>query len=264
MTTTETHDDVTKNPCVFIVGGSIMCGDGGGDMKPRNRIGARRLLLAVILLGSVWGFFEVVLGGAMKVGEIPYRGDLLTGLGIGAMAVALVLTRRPLVLIGVAAIAVLVKQLAVPILHLPLGCKANSCLAVMLGGGALAGTVLAAGKTLYRGGGMRGLGPRALTGFAAGGLAAAGFFFLGMRLAPCPYLLSFNRAGGFIAFMQAEGLIWAALGGFFFPAGFRVGESLQTSLERLHRRNPALYYGGSAALTVSCWAASALAISAGL
>jgi hypothetical protein len=217
------------------------------------------MLIAVLVLGSVWGFLEVVGGGAMKAGNIPYKGDILTGLGIGIMAVAVAMYRKSLLLIGIAAIAVALRQMAIPILHLSTFCKANSCLAVMLGGGALAGSVAIAGRRLHKG-----IIPRAATGFSGGLLAGASFYFIGMRVAPCRYLMSFNRPGGFVAFMIAEGLIWAALGGVFFPVGYKVGESLRDSVLSLRLRRPALYYSAFGMLVACCWVAGALAIAHGL
>jgi hypothetical protein len=224
-----------------------------------SQLGKAEMLTALIILGSAWGFLEVVGGGAMKAGNIPYKGDLLTGLGIGTMAMALAMFRKPSLLIAVAIIAVAVKQLAVPILHLPMFCKANSCLAVMLGGGTLAGCAAVAGRRL-----KRGVAPRIATGFSAGLLSSISFYFIGMRVAPCRYLMSFNRPGGFVAFMLAEGLIWAALGGAFFPVGYLVGDRLRAGAFDLRQRRPVLYYTTFGVLVACCWIASAVAIANGL
>lgn len=224
-----------------------------------ERRGYRDVLVGLLVLGSIWGFLEVVLGGAMKAGEIPYKGDILTGLGMMLMAIAVALYRKPLMLIGIAAVAVAVRQLSIPILHLPTFCKANSCLAVLLGGGALAGAVALAGRRL-----QRGVPARVAAGFSAGLAAGASFYYLGMRLAPCRYLLSFNRPGGFVAFMQAEGLIWAALCAALFPVGYRVGESLRAKVFDVRMTRPAFYYTASGVLVFCCWMISAIAIARGL
>lgn len=230
--------------------------------RPGERTGKRAwrgVLIGFLVLGSVWGFLEVVVGGGMRAVDVPYKGDILTGLGIGLMALGVAVFRRPLMLIAIAATAVGVKQLAVPILHLPVFCKANSCLAVMLAGTALAGTVAFVGRRL-----QASIPARVVSGISAALLAATGFYFIGMRVAPCRYLLSFNRPGGFAAFMVAEGLIWAALGGVFFPVGYRVGEVVGDSITDLQTRRPVFYYTASAALVASCWVASAIAIASGL
>jgi hypothetical protein len=188
------------------------------NTKRGRRRAFRDLLVALLVIGSVWGFLEVVLGGAMKAGSIPYKGDVLTGLGMMLMGIAVAMYRRPLMLLAIAAVAVGVRQLSVPVLHLSTFCKANSCIAVLLGGAALAGASALAGRRLERG-----VGSRVITGFSAGLAAATSFFFIGMRVAPCRYLLSFNRPGGLVAFLQAEGLIWAALCAVLFPVGYRLG-----------------------------------------
>jgi hypothetical protein len=216
------------------------------------------VFMGILVLGSIWGFLEIVVGGAMKAWAIPYRGDLLTGLGMMLMAVAVAAYGRPLMLIAVAAVAVGLRQLSIPVLHLSTFCKANSCIAVLLGGSALAGTVAIAGRRL-----RRSVPARVVSGFSAGLTAGAGFYFIGMRAAPCRYLLSFNRPGGFVAFMIAEGLIWAALSAVFFPVGYRLGESLGVRALGLRAARPAFYYAASGTLVACCWAISAIAIAGG-
>ena len=230
----------------------------GADRADKRRA-ARDMLIGLLVLGSVWGFLEVVLGGAMKAGSIPYKGDVLTGLGMMLMGIAVAMYRKPLLLIAIAAVAVGVRQLSIPILHLSTFCKANSSIAVMLGGTALAGGAALAGRRLERGARAR-----VITGFAAGLTAAVSFFFIGMRVAPCRYLLSFNRAGGLVAFLQAEGIIWAALCAILFPVGYRVGVSMRESVFDLRATRPALYYTASIMLVVCCWGISAIAIARGL
>ncbi len=230
----------------------------GAEGADRKRA-ARDIVIGLLVLGSVWGFLEVVLGGAMKAGGIPYKGDVLTGLGMMLMGIAVAMYRKPVMLIAIAAVAIGVRQLSVPILHLSTFCKANSSIAVLLGGAALAGASALAGRRL-----QRGRLSRVMTGFSAGLAAAASFFFIGMRVAPCRYLLSFNAPGGLVAFLKAEGLIWAALCAVLFPVGYRVGESLRDSVFDLRVARPALYYAASLMLVGCCWAISAVAIARGL
>jgi hypothetical protein len=219
---------------------------------------ARDILIALIVIGSIWGFLEVGLGGAMKAGNIPYKGDILTGLGIGLMALGFAIFRKPVMLIGIAAVAVLVRQTAIPILHLPTFCKANSCLAVMLGGGALTGSVALADRWIGTS-----KASRVAAGLSAGLMAGIGFYFIGMRVAPCRYLMSFNRPGGFVAWMAHEGLIWAGLGAVFFPLGYLVGERVRDRVLGLRLASPSLYYAASGIVIAFCWVASAWAIASG-
>lgn len=214
--------------------------------------------VAVLALGSLWGFSEVVVNGFIQRAGLPFRAAILTGIGFGLMAVAVALLRKAWPLAGVAVVAILVKQLVVPILHVSVLCKANSCLAVLLEGLALAGAVSVAGSALHQ----RFL-IRPVTA-AAGALVAAGaFHYLGIRLAPCRYLLSFNRPGGLLAFLVAEGVPWAIASAVLFPLGYRLGEWLEAHVLPLRLRQPVAYYAAHAGLIVACWAASAAAIAAG-
>ncbi|MBC7261097.1 MAG: hypothetical protein H5T63_03705, partial [Chloroflexi bacterium] len=150
------------------------------------------------------------------------------------------------------------KQLVVPILHVSVLCKANSCLAVLLEGLALAGAVAVAGHSLHKNSLAR-----AATGAAGALLAAGAFHYLGIRLAPCQYLLSFNRPGGLLAFLAAEGMPWAIASAVLFPLGYRLGEWLEANVLPLRLRQPLAYYATQVGLIAACWAASAAAIAAG-
>ena len=88
--------------------------------------------------------------------------------------------------------------------------------------------------------------------------AAVGFYFIGNRLAPCQYLLSFTPAG----FMINEGLIWAAFSAVTVPLGYVIGERLTDALPRLST-SMVPYYAVSSAIVVIAWVASAAAIAAG-
>lgn len=217
------------------------------------------VLIAIVVLGSLWGLSEVVLGGAIRAAGLPYWAGILTGVGIGIMGIAVGVLRKPSMLAGIALVAILCKQLVVPILHVSVMCKANSCLAVMLEGLALAGVVSLAGRKLDRG-----YLAQIASGASAPLLAAAAFYFVGMRVAPCRYLLSFNRPGGFVAFLAVEGLVWAVFSAILFPVGYWVGARLRETILALRMRKPLFYYTTFAALAVSCWVASAFAITAGL
>ena len=216
------------------------------------------VLIAIAVLGSVWGFAEVVLGGAIKAAGFPQRAAVMTGLGMGIMAVALGAFKRPLMLLGIAALAILCKELVVPILHVSILCKANSCLAVAIDGVALAGVAGIAGRKLTRSYAIQ-----VVAAASAALLARSAFYFGGMKLAPCAHLLSFDKAGGYASFMGYNALGWVVSSALFFPLGYWLGMRLREPVLAMGLRKPGLYYTTSAASVALCWAASALAISAG-
>ncbi|OGU55360.1 MAG: hypothetical protein A2V66_04080 [Ignavibacteria bacterium RBG_13_36_8] len=215
-------------------------------------------LLFVLLIGSLWGVSEVVLSVGLKSAGIQFRSGILTGVGIGLMAVALSYLRKPLLLIPVSIITVLCKQLVVPMLNVSVMCNANSCVAVFLQAGILTGVTYFLTERLSK---------RKSALFAVGAsaalLSAVAFYYIGMKVAPCNYLLSFNTAGGFVSFLYREGLNWALISGILFPAGYWVGNKLRETVFESHLNRAWIYYFVSSVLIVACWLSSALIISAG-
>jgi len=223
-----------------------------------KRVQSIDILITILVLGSLWGLSEVVLSSAIRAAGIPYRSGILTGVGMGIVGIAIGIFRKPLMIVGISIVAVLCKQLVVPIFHVSVMCKVNSCLAVMLEGLSLAGVVFLARHRL----GRNHLAPIA-SGASAALTAAVAFYFLGMWVSPGRDLLSFNHPGGFIAFLTSKGLVWAVFSGILFPAGYWTGVRLRHTALSMGTKKPLLYYIISMALVVCCWIASAFAIAAG-
>lgn len=213
-----------------------------------------RPTIGILVFGSIWGLSEVALGGGLQVANFPYRAGLLTGIGMAIMGITLVIYKKPAMLIGIGLVAVLVKLLAVPILHISVMCKANSCIAVFTESVALSLMAFLLlremGKNIY---------VRMGSGALAAIVASAGFYFVGMQVAPCQYLESFTPGG----FIVTEGLIWAAFSAILLPLGYLAGEKLAAITSPVLTRRP-IYYAASASTVLFCWGVSALAIMAGL
>lgn len=220
----------------------------------QNPIG---ILLGVLVFGSLWGMSEASIGGGLHAAGFPYHSGLLVGIGMGIMGVALFIHKKPAMLLGIGSVAVLVKLMAVPILGVPIMCKANSSIAVLLE--ALAFTIVALILTRQM---HKNIYARMGGGALAASLGAIGFFFVGMQVAPCRYLLGFQgNLGGFLA---TEGLVWVAFATILLPLGYLLGEQLGTkTLPWLTRRMP-LYYATTIGITAVCWGISAWTISSGL
>ena len=216
-----------------------------------------KTFLIIAVLGSLWGLSEVFLSGAIRMTTLPFRAGILTGVGIGLIGVAVGAFRRPGILLLIPGLAVLCKLLVVPILRVSVMCEANSCLAVMLEGSAIAGVVALAGQGLHRGPWKR-----AAAGASAALLAASVFYFAGMNLAPCNYLLSFNRPLGLLAFLGSEGLAWAAASALLFPVGYGFGTKLRDRL-LVQQQKPVFFYVTSSAIVLTSWILCAVAIAFG-
>jgi len=215
-------------------------------------------LIGIAVLGSIWGFIEVVLGGALQSTAFPQKAALLTGLGMGLMGVALGAFRRSLMLVAIAVVAILCKELVVPILHVSFLCKANSVLAVGLDGVALGGVAGIVGRRISRGYTIQ-----IVAAACAALLARSAFYFMGMKLAPCAHLLSFNKANGYAAFMAYNALGWVAFSALFFPLGHWLGVRLREPIYVLGTKKAPLYYAVSAVAVALLWVASGMAISGG-
>lgn len=206
----------------------------------------RDILLWILILGSLWGLSEAIGGSAMRAEMLSVKATVLTGIGFGIMGIALGSVKKPWLLIAIAIIAAASTQIAVPLLGCSILCRANSSLALMLHATCLYGAfALFNGKS-----GNAAI--LSLTGFSAAMLSSGIFFFAGMRLAPCAYLLSFNHSGGMLSFLAAEGIAWALFAGIALPIGYRLGAPLQNGIVQLRSR-PALYYGASSAIIIFCW-----------
>jgi len=204
------------------------------------------LIVMIVLFSVLWGLSETVLGNLMRMTEAPLRATVATGVGMGIMGCFLGILKKPLMLPFIALLAAASVQLSAPILHCSLMCKANANLAVILHGMMLfamsVASVRAKGKGVFS---------FAAAGFAAALLSSAAFYHMGLRLAPCPYLLSFSGHGGFVHFLTREGIPWAGFSAILFPAGVLAGNRLQRLLSKMRFSYPRQFYGGASAFIVT-------------
>ncbi|OGN88781.1 MAG: hypothetical protein A2Z74_03195 [Chloroflexi bacterium RBG_13_46_9] len=213
------------------------------------------LVFVVLVFGSLWGLSEVALGGSLRAAAFPYRSGLLTGIGMGVMGAALAMTRKWFLPVGIGMIAALVTLLVVPVLHASPICRANSCLALGLESGMLTLTALTIGNKANK----SVLGLMAM-GAGAALLASVAFYFTGIHLEPCAFLLSFTPG----TFIITEGLIWAIFSAILLPIGYTIGERIAAKAVTPRIERNAYYYATGVAIIVACWGASAVAIAAGL
>jgi len=208
----------------------------------------KSLLFAVLAAGSLWGLSEVLLGAFLR-NHAPHilKAGILTGVGIGIIGIFIAMFGKPLYALGIGLVAIMAKQLVVPVLGVSVMCKANACLAVMLSAGAIAAAVSFFSRK-----------KPVLAGAAAGFSSSAIFYFGGMSLAPCPYLLSFNNR--MLPWLLTEGLLWAAFPAVLFPLGILVGEKLKAGTFGVLDTRPAFYYRLTSAITVCSLVISAVVI----
>lgn len=219
----------------------------GAENERKN--GLFDMLMLVLLFGSLWGLGEALLGNVIRSAGLPVRAAVLTGLGMGLMGAVFGVARKPALLPVTALVTAATMQLAVPVLHCSFLCKANSGLAVVLHGVSLAGVMIFIG-----GGGRKSALVFGIAGFTAAVLSSVAFYHIGMKLAPCDYLLSFAGEGGLARFMIKEGALWGLLSALMFPAGVAAGTRLAKAVTSWKSRRPGLVYCTSAASVVMCLA----------
>ena len=212
------------------------------------RFDGRATLIILLALGSLWGLSEVALSDGIRTAGIPFRAAILVGVGALLAGAGLALLRRPAALLLLPVLAVGVKMLVVPVLRMSPMCIANSCVAVGLEGGALAAVALAARRAVARGHAGR------IAAGAGAGLAGAVLFWLvGMRVAPCPYLLSFAGGSRLPAWLLAEALPWTLTAAAGLALGWALGARLREPLRAAGARRPALTWSAGGAVAAASW-----------
>ncbi len=195
-------------------------------------------ILLIILTGSLWGFAEVCGSRIFLSGGLPFRAAILTAAGFLIMGFFTGSKGKASHLPFTTLTAITAVQAGVFLCGHSPACRANASLALLLHSGCLM-TVLLFIKNKNHSGAKA-----VITGSVAAAVSGIIFFHAGMKLAPCPYLLTFNTAGGFIAFMKAEIIPWSIMAGPGFAAGIYLGEIRIT--EKI--KQPVF-----AALILACW-----------
>jgi hypothetical protein len=230
------------------------------EQKPtEEKTGKTSIWLLILALGSICGLVEVVLGGILRKAGFGYTSGLLTGLGFAVIGFSIAVFKKPFMGIFIGIVAVLCKQLVVPILHVSVMCNMNSCLAVLLEYGAITGIAAVAIKKMRNNSSIR-----ILAGGAGALVSATVFYYVGMQVAPCSYLLSFNMPGGFISFLFKEGSSWIIFSAALFPIGWLAGEKFANKIFFIFTQKPQMSARGTALTSILCWLICAAGISLGL
>lgn len=208
---------------------------------------AADVAVLALMLGAVWGLCEAVLGGVVRSIAGELRAGVLTAIGMMIMGFGYGVARRPMIALSAACVGAATMLLAVPVLGCSFLCRANSMLAVALHGVMLAGCLCAFGNT-------RALSFTRLAAIASGAalLSSTAFYFGGMRLAPCAYLLSFGGDWGLVRFLVREGAVGGALSAALLPSGAAAGAMASAAISKFAAERRVMAYGASAAWVAGC------------
>ncbi len=77
--------------------------------------------LTIIVIGSVWGLFEMTLGGFLHAIHLPQKGAIMGGLAISFMAIFITITKKPTLVPILGVIAASFKPLGAIVVGVPVG-----------------------------------------------------------------------------------------------------------------------------------------------
>ncbi len=207
-------------------------------MKPAGGSAFNYVVIA-LLLGSVWGFFEVFFKDVLGMGGKPFASAIMTGIGVAVMAIGYGMFRKAGMFFMISLFTIMARMIVVPVLGCSPMCRANSVVALALLG---ASTALAFGvssrvmKNSYKTGGL----------WAGAGVFVSGvaFYFGGMACAPCQYLQNFASHGGLVSFLKVEVMYWSLFSALLFYPGYRAGVLVRDAMTALRESRPVHYYAG--------------------
>ncbi len=222
-------------------------------MEQKENSSIKSAITLIILAGSLWGLSEVAINEIVTTNSLPLRASILTGIAFMIMGALGGFLKKARYLIMAAVPAIIIVQMGVILCGNSIACKTNTCVALASHAGMLASVFAITGmgrkKTSY--------GKTFIFGSAAALSSAVAFYFIGMRCAPCPYLLSFNSAAGFASYLYAEALPWMIFSGTGFSIGYLAGtkKSESTAWRSAGIKFPQFAAGLS--ISFICWIASA-------
>jgi hypothetical protein len=233
------------------------------EKDSKNTYGERqsvtRIIIGILVFGSIWGLLEATLGGFLNLIIFPNKGAIMGGMGMAVMGVALALYRKPAMLPGIGIVAASFKWLNSWLLFVPVSAVhiINPAMAIFLESLAFSLVVTflmdRINKNVYVG---------AWAAFLAGliSVTAYGYFSVYVMHAPLFERMGVSSVPEFIA---SHGVIQAVFFGMLAPLGYLAGKKLAATSPVFLRR-PLYYYATSAAIVCFCLVISAVAVRAGL
>lgn len=222
-----------------------------------NGLGKRqdlaRVVIGVIVFGSIWGFLEATLGGFLHMIIFPNKGAIMAGIGMAIMGSALAIYKKPGMLPGIGAVAAAFKLLDVWFFALPATSIhiINPAMAIFLESLALGVAATFLMKKPAAKNSLAGIGVGVLAGFVSA--TAWVYFAIYVMNAPAYARVVFTAE----EFIANQGVAQAVFCGVFLPLGHMIGERIEAKATPL-QVSRLRYYAPSAAIISLCWAVAAI------
>jgi hypothetical protein len=212
-----------------------------------------RVVIGILVFGSVWGLVEAVLGGALHLVHFPYQGAIPGGIAMAIMATFVVTYRRPRLVFWIAVIAALFKPLSAAIYGQPIFSPfvVNPGSAILLEG--LAFTLVA---SLFFKGFESSIKTRIAAGASAGYLSAILYAVLASALGMGKWA-SLGLAGR-ITTALTDGTALAIVGTCLLLLGHLVGTKLRPNFWQFMTVKPKAFYASTIGITAFCWILAAV------
>jgi hypothetical protein len=206
-----------------------------------------RVVIGILVFGSIWGLVEATLGGALHLMHFAYKGAITGGIGMAIMAAFVVMYRRPRLVFWLGVIAALFKPLSAFIYGQPAFAPfiVNPASAILLE--ALGFTVVA--SLLFKGF-ESSVKTRIATGIAAGYLSIILYAVAASALG-----LGKWASWGFAeraTSVLIDGTALAIVGAGLLVLGYLVSTKVRTSFWQFMTVKPKAFYASTIAITVLC------------
>jgi len=226
----------------------------------KNRQSVVRLIIGILVFGSIWGLLEATLGGFLNMIIFPNKGAIMGGIGMAIMGVALAVYRKPAMLPGIGIVAASFKWLNSWLLFVPISAVyiINPATAIFLESLAFCMVVAFLMKRIEKNVYV-GVWAALLAGLIS--VTAYGYFSVYIMHAPLFERMGVSSVPEFIA---SHGVIQAVFFGVLAPLGYLAGKKLSAITSPVLVRRPLYFYVTSVAIICFCWGISAVAVLAGL
>ena len=233
-----------------------MTGDKEG--KPDKQRDLARLIVGVVVFGSIWGLLEATLGGFLHLIIFPNKGAIMAGIGMAIMGSALAIYKKPSMLLFIGFVAASFKLLDIWLFALsPTSIHiVNPAMAIIFESAAFSIAAVFLMNKMAKNT-IIGIGAGALAGLVSATIWV--YFAIYVMNAPAYARVVFTAQ----EFIANQGIAQAVFCGLFLPLGYMIGERLAAKTTPL-LVSRVRYYATSAAIISVSWAVSAFTTMVGI
>ena len=233
-----------------------MTGDREGKLDKQRDLA--RLIVGVVVFGSIWGLLEATLGGFLHLIIFPNKGAIMAGIGMAIMGSALAIYKKPSMLLFIGFVAASFKLLDIWLFALsPTSIHiVNPAMAIIFESAAFSIAAVFLMNKMAKNT-IIGIGAGALAGLVSATIWV--YFAIYVMNAPAYARVVFTAQ----EFIANQGIAQAVFCGVFLPLGYMIGERLAAKTTPL-LVSRVRYYATSAAIISVSWAVSAFTTMVGI